>query len=219
MNIVIVGGGKVGYYLVKTLLPNGHNITLVEQLEESCKKIADELEVSVVHGDGTDIDILSDIGVEDADVFIAVSGQDEDNLIACQLAKRNFNVRRTIARVNNPKNTEVFEKLGVDMVMSSTALFAEMIEQELDYAGVRTLLKLQKGNLVFSELTVAKGSAGCNKKVKDLELPNECVLVSVVRGDASYVPNGHTVIRENDTIFTLCQAVSQKALFEYFGRE
>lgn len=219
MNIIIIGGGKIGYYLVKSLLPNGHNITIIEKSEESCKKIADELDVSVVHGDGTDINLLSEVGCEDADAFIAVTGQDENNLIACQLAKKNFNIKRTIARVNNPKNISVFETLGVDLAMSSTTLFAELIEKELDYKGVRTLARLQKGNLVMSELTVAKGSEGCGKKVKDMVLPKDCILITVIRSDVSYVPNGHTAIREGDTLFALCKTDNQKELFTYFGRD
>lgn len=91
----------------------------------------------MVHGDGTDINLLSEAGAQHADVFIAVTGQDQDNLIACQLAKRNFHVRRTIARVNNPKNIAVFEKLGVDISVSSTSIIAEMIEKEIDFSAVK----------------------------------------------------------------------------------
>ncbi|HOK42102.1 MAG TPA: NAD-binding protein [Thermoclostridium caenicola] len=137
MNVFIIGAGKVGYYLVKTLLPNKHKITVIEKNQEYCSKLASDLEVAVVHGDGTDINLLSEAGAQHADVFIAVTGQDQDNLIACQLAKRNFHVRRTIARVNNPKNIAVFEKLGVDISVSSTSIIAEMIEKEIDFSAVK----------------------------------------------------------------------------------
>ena len=217
MNIVIIGAGKVGYYLVKTLLPFKHRITIIEKMPEYCSKLAADLDVAVVNGDGTDIDLLTEVGIENADVFIAVTGRDQDNLIACQLAKRNFHVKRTIARVNNPKNIMVFQKLGVDLAVSSTSTIAEMIEKEIDYTGVKTLIKLKKGDLVLSEVVVSKKSPACNKKIKDMQLPNEVVLMSVVRGETTYIPNGHTVIREDDTIFVICKQDSQQDVMDYFG--
>ncbi len=217
MDIVIIGGGKLGYYLVKTLLPYKHKITIIEKTTEYSKKIALELDVEVINGDGTDISLLEELEVDKADVFIAVTGKDQDNLIACQLAKRNFNVERTIARVNNPKNISVFEKLGVDLAVSSTSMIAEMIEKEIDYTGVKTLIKLRKGNLVLTEIVVSKKSPSCNKKLKDIDLPSEVVLVSVIRGETTYVPNGHTVIREDDTIFLICKQENQQKAIDYFS--
>lgn len=217
MKIVIIGAGKVGYYLVKTLLPYKHKITIIEKTKEYCDKLARDLDIEVIQGDGTDIDLLSDVGVENADAFIAVTGKDQDNLIACQLAKRNLNAKRTIARVNNPKNISVFEKLGVDMAVSSTSIIAEMIEKEIDYTGVKTMIKLQKGNLFLSEVVVSKKSNACNQKVKDMQLPKEVVLMAVIRGDTTYIPNGHTVIREDDTIFVISRQEDQEAVKNYFG--
>lgn len=217
MNIFIVGAGKVGYYLVKTLLPNKYRITIVEKSQEYCNKLASDLEVAVVHGDGTDINLLSEAGAQHADVFIAVTGKDQDNLIACQLAKRNFHIKRTIARVNNPKNIAVFEKLGVDIAVSSTSIIAEMIEKEIDFATVKTLAKLKRGDLMLSEVLLSRKSQACNKKVMDMKLPKEAMLMSVIRGDETFVPNGQTVLRENDTIFIICKQSCQKSIIDYFS--
>lgn len=217
MKIVIIGAGKVGYYLVKTLLPYKHRITIIEKTPEFCSKLAADLDVEVIHGDGTDIDLLSEVGVEHADAFIAVTGKDQDNLIACQLAKRNFGAKRTIARVNNPKNISVFQKLGVDLAVSSTSIIADMIEKEIDITGFRTLIKLRKGNLVLSEIVVSKKSPACNKKIKDLQIPQEVVLMSVVRGEQTYIPNGHTVLRENDTVFIISKQEDQENVKQYFA--
>lgn len=217
MKIVIIGGGKVGYYLVKTLLPYRHKITIIEKTPEFSNKIASELDVEVINGDGTDICLLSQVGVEKADVFIAVTGKDQDNLIACQLAKRNFHVDRTIARVNNPKNISVFQKLGVDLAVSSTSMIAEMIEKEIDYTGVKTLIKLKKGNLVLTEIVISKKSPTCNKKLREIDLPPEVVIISVIRGETTYIPNGHTVLRENDTIFLICKQENQEDVIAYFS--
>lgn len=217
MKIVIVGGGKLGYYLVKTLQPFKHKIKIIEKSVEYSKQIAEELDAEVINGDGTDISLLSKMGVDQADVFIAVTGKDQDNLVACQLAKRNFNIERTIARVNNPKNISVLRKLGVDNVVSSTSIIAEMIEQEIDYTGVRTLIKLKKGNLVLTEIMVSGKSRACNKKLRDVNLPPEVVVMSVIRGEETYVPNGQTVIQENDTIFIICKQENQQKVIDYFS--
>ena len=216
MNITIVGGGKIGYYLVKTLLPYKHKIILVETDKELCKKIANELNVSVIRGNGTNIELLNQIDGEEADVFIAVTGKDEDNRISCQLAKRSFGVKRTIARVNNPKNITVFEALGVDTAVSSTSVIAELIEKEIDYSGVKTLMKLKKGNMVISEIIISSKSPACGKMLKDISLPKKCVIISVTRGELALIPNGYTILEENDTIFSISSLEDQEELKTFF---
>lgn len=132
MNVVISGGGKLGFYLAKTLIPYKHKIKIIEKNKELCNKDSDELNLPVICGDATTISVLEKANTKEADIFIAVTGKDEANLISCQLAKNFFGVKKTIARVNNPKNVEVFEALGVDMCVSSTQLIADMIEQVVD---------------------------------------------------------------------------------------
>ncbi|CDG37660.1 K+ transport system, NAD-binding component [Acetivibrio thermocellus BC1] len=220
MFIVIAGGGKIGYYLVKTLLPYKHKIAIIESKENVCIKIANELHIPVINGDCTDLEILSEVELEKADVFIAVTGKDEDNLISCQLAKRNFGVKRTISRVNNPKNIEIFQKLGVDLAVSSTSIIAELIEQEVDYTGIKTLMKLRSGRLVLSEISITKNSPACNKCLKDIDIPKDCVLVSVIRGEEVIIPNGFTELKENDSIIAVSSKEDQDELKEYFvGKE
>jgi trk system potassium uptake protein len=216
MNIVIVGGGKVGYYLAKTLLSYKHKITVIEPQKELCEKVADQLNISVVNGDGTSIEDLSSCGTGHADIFIAVTGRDEDNLIACQLAKRNFGVKRTIARVNNPKNITVFERLGVDMAVSSTSIIADLIEQEVDYAGMKTLLKLKNGKIVLSEILITTNSPVCNTSLKDIAIPRDCILISVIRDEEVIIPNGFTVLHEGDYVIAVSSQEDQQELRDYF---
>lgn len=216
MYVVIIGGGKVGYYLVKTLLPYKHKIAVIERNKELCKKIANELDISVIHGDGTNIDDLSEVEVDKANILIAVTGKDEDNLIACQLAKRNFGVKRTISRVNNPKNITVFEKLGVDIAVSSTSIIADLIEQEVDYSGMKTLMKLKSGRVVLSEILISKSSPVCNKSLRDIELPRDCVLISVIRDEEVIIPNGFTVLHEGDYIIAVSSKEDQQELKNFF---
>lgn len=216
MYIVIVGGGKVGYYLTKTLLPNKHKVTIIEPKQEICEKIANELNISVINGDGSDIESLSDAGTDKADIFIALTGRDEDNLIACQLAKSNFGVKRTISRVNNPKNISVFEKLGVDMPVSSTSIIADLIEQEVDYMGMKTLMKLKSGKIVLSEISITSRSPVCNKSLKEINIPRDCILISVIRDEEVIIPNGFTVLKAGDFIIAVSSQEDQQELKNYF---
>lgn len=216
MNIVISGGGKIGYYLTKTLLPYKHKVSIIEEKMDICKKIANELNIPVTCGDGTKIDDLSESGIGSADIFIAVTGRDEDNLISCQLAKRNFGVRRTIARINNPKNIDVFERLGVDMAVSSTSIIADLIEQEVDYSGMKTLMRLKSGKVVLCEILITDSSPACNKTLKDINIPRDCILVSVIRDEEVVIPNGFTVLHSGDYIIAVSSQEDQQDLKTFF---
>lgn len=216
MYIVVAGGGKVGYYLVKTLLSYKHKLAVIEPQVDLCEKLANELHIPAFNGDATDLDILAQVEVSKADTFIAVTGKDEDNLIACQLAKRNFGVKRTIARVNNPKNIDVFQKLGVDLAVSSTSVIADLIEQEVDYTGIKTLMKLKSGKLVLSEIVIKGKSPVLNKSLKDINIPKDCIIISVIRGEEVIIPNGFTVLKDNDYIIAVSSKQDQQELREFF---
>lgn len=216
MFIVIAGGGKLGYYLCKTLMQYDHDLVVIETLSDMCEKIANELNVLVVQGDGTNIDTLAQVNIQKAGIFIAVTGRDEDNLIACQLAKRNFGVKRTIARVNNPKNIKVFEKLGVDIAVSSTSIIADLIEQEVDYSGMKTLMKLKGGKIVLSEIMINQTSPVVNKKLKDIEIPKDCIIISIIRGEEVIIPNGYTTLNVEDYVIAVSDEDDQQMLRDYF---
>lgn len=219
MKIVIVGGGKVGYYLAKTLSSEKHKITLIEEEMDMCRKVVDELSemnVEVIHGDGTDIDYLKDADISRTDVFIAVTGYDENNLVACQLAKQYFSVPRTIARVNNPKNINVFKKLGVDSVVSSTALIADIIELEVDYACINNLLSLNVGNIRIREMDVHAHSSVVDKRIADLSLPEGSIIISIIRDQGVIVPDGQTRLNASDHVVLLANADKFERLAEVF---
>lgn len=219
MNIVIIGGGKVGYYLAKTLLTFHHKISMIEMKRETCKKLANELNIPVFHGDATKIDILKNAETSKADIVIAVTGQDEENLIVCQLAKNNFRVRKTIARVNNPKNTNVFLKLGVDIPVSSTAVIADMIEQEVDYAGMKTLTSIKNNKIVVSEIEIKRNSPVFNKRVKDIKMPKDCQLVSVIKNEDVLRPGEHLVLLEGDSVIVVSDMENKQHLRDLFVGE
>lgn len=216
MNIVIIGGGKVGYYLSKTLLSYRHKIKVIELKRTLCEKIADELNIPVYNGDATKIDILKAAGATNADILIAVTGSDEENLIACELAKNNFQVRKTIARVNNPKNAKVFRKLGVDFAVSSTTLIADLIEEEVDYSGMKTLTNIKNNKIIITEIEIRKTSPVFNKKVRDIKIPKDCLLVSVIKNDEVLRPSEHLVLLEGDSVIVISDLENKKFLKDLF---
>jgi trk system potassium uptake protein TrkA len=219
MKIVIVGGGKVGYYLAKTLASDKNQLVLIEEDLILCRKIVGELNelgVEVVHGDGTDISYLKDAEIEKADILIAVTGYDQSNLVACQLAKNYFSVPRTIARVNNPKNIHVFKKLGVDSVVSSTALIAEILELEIDWSCINEMLFTHAGQVRIKEVAVTSGSTADGRQIADLALPEGTILISIVRNGEVIIPNGQTRLQSGDHVITLTHTDSMDALFRIF---
>jgi trk system potassium uptake protein len=129
--VIVIGGGKVGYYLTKHLMDRTHEVTLIEKDARRAEQLTAQLGEVVMTGDGDEMSFLATTGMERADVVVAVTGDDEDNLVACQLAKRKFNVPKTVARVNNPANVRIFQKLGVDVALSATEVLLDLIEREL----------------------------------------------------------------------------------------
>ena len=206
MRIIIVGGGNVGYYLVKTLMAEKHHIMLIDSNRarcERCERAFGGNYVEVTHGDGTSADCLRDAGIYHAEAFNAVTGQDQNNLVSCQLAKDYFGVKRTIARVKNPKNIRVFEQLGVDSVISSTARIAGSIDQELDWADVNALLTRKATHVRVREALVDASSRYSGKQLNEIGLPKGMIVVCVVRDGEAVIPDGNTILQADDNVVIL----------------
>jgi trk system potassium uptake protein TrkA len=212
MYIIIVGAGKVGYFLAKRLCQNKHGVSIVEKDKTTCEEIAKELEVLVIRGDGCDPQILEQAGAARADVVAAVTGDDEDNLIICQLAKELFRVRRTVGRVNNPYNEHTFSELGVDIPMNSTEIIAKIIEEEVSFSDFVSLLSFKRGKLAIVRVDLPKDSPVIDKQVKDIQWPENSVLLSVVRQDDVIVPRGDTVLRAGDDVIALTMVGNESQL-------
>lgn len=200
MKAIIVGGGKVGYYLLKTLMEKGYKVIMIEKNMKICEKVAEELNVEVICGDGTDINILRDAEVENAKIAAAVTGHDEENFVICQTIKNNYEGIDTIARVNNPKNQEVFKALGVDNTVCSTEVISNLIEIQLCHKRVRVLQSLNNGNMFLVEMYVDKKSNWKNKAISALSIPNGCVIVSIFRNGNIVFPKGSIEIKEQDRV-------------------
>lgn len=203
MNVVVVGGGKVGYYLTKTLLSKGHDVSLIEKSEERCRRIVEEFDILTINGDGTNIYDLADAGTDRADVVAAVTGSDEENLVVCQMAKRKFGVPRTVARINNPKNERVFKELGVDVAVSSTSIIASFIEHEMAKGAIKTLLTFDRNDMAIVEADIDDESPAIQKSVRQLVLPQNSVLAAIIRQGRIIFPRGDTIIESGDAIIAL----------------
>lgn len=202
MYIVIVGGGKVGYYLAKDLLARGHEVTIVEKDGRKCQRIADELGSIVLEGE-CDPDLLQAAGASRADVLITVTGEDEVNLVVSKIAKHLFRIPRVIARVVNPKNRKIFHQLGINVTVSATDIITSLIEQEVVAQEILHLLSLKRGELEIVEIHIPSDSPALKRTVQDLPLPAESVLISIIRGDQVILPKGETTFRANDTVLAL----------------
>ena len=154
MNVIVIGGGKVGFYLCKTLLEHGHQPLIIEKNKRTCEYASNQLDIPTINADGSTIEALTAANASRSDAVIAVTGLDQDNLISCQLAKEIFHVPKTVARVNNPKNAAVMKKLGVDIPISSTDNIARLLEREVDTARIKALLSLNRGEASLNELQI-----------------------------------------------------------------
>ena len=211
MRALIIGGGKVGYYLLKTLQEKGYRITLVERDQKLCTKIAEEPNVEVICGDGTDIDVIKDAGIESAQVVAAVTGKDEENFVICQIARVNFN-GEVIARINNPKNRAIFKAIGVRKTVCSTEVIANLIESELDDKRLKVIQTLERGRMILLETIVDKNTTWCNKDISSLKLPEGCIIVSILRNDLAIAPKGDIVIKEEDKVFIVTNMDKRNSL-------
>jgi trk system potassium uptake protein TrkA len=203
MYILIVGAGKVGYFLAKRLCASKHTVSIIDKDKQTCEDIAKELEALVINGDGCDPDILEEAGAKRADVVAAVTGDDEDNLITCQLAKELFGAKRTVGRVNNPDNERVFSELEIDVPVDATMIIGKIIEEEASFDDFVNLMSFKRGKLAIVRVDLSQDSPVVNKALKDIQLPKDSVLVSILRADDVIVPKGDTVLRPGDDIIAL----------------
>lgn len=206
MFIVVVGGGKLGTYLAKTLLEQNHEVIVVEKDEKKAQRLCLALDREIAHvGDGCDPLVLEEAGAGRADVVVADTGDDEDNLVVCLVTKKKFPRPRTIARVNNPKNKRIFEELGIDSVVNSTEVVMKMVQQEVNVRDVAPLMAFKGGNLELVRLSVPEASPAHGKRLSDLKLPRHCVIVALERAGDVMVPGGDTIVESGDVMLIITE--------------
>jgi trk system potassium uptake protein len=213
MFVLVVGGGKVGYYLTKELVENGHEVVLMEKDRTRAAQIVDELGSIVVPHDGCEGKYLGQAGSNRADIVAAVTGDDEDNLVICQMAKHHFDVPKTIARVNNPKNEQLFRHLGVDEIISPTRMALGSIEQDIPVHELLHLAQLD-ANLGIIEARLQSDSPAVGRTPADLDIPKECSLFAYVRDGVAAPLRADTVLREGDKVIAIGKADCERMLHE-----
>jgi trk system potassium uptake protein TrkA len=200
MYVVIAGAGKVGWNLARELMAKGHEVTVIESKRARYLTVEQELEHAIQYGDATELWVLERAGINRADLTIAVTGDDEDNLLICQIAKEKYLCARIIARVNNPRNRQYFELLGIQPAVSATDLILRLIEHEVPSYGLVHLLDLRDEQLEIIEVEVGQGAPAAGHKVADVELPDGSLIISVLRNGRGFVPNSETVIDAGDEV-------------------
>jgi trk system potassium uptake protein TrkA len=217
MYVVIVGAGKVGWNLARELIQKGHEVTLIESDPQRYGVVEEELEHSVQYGDGSELWVLERAGIERADLVIAVTGDDEDNILISQVAREKYGVERIVARCNNPRNLQHFELLGIKPAVSATDLILRLIEHEVPKYGLVHLLDLPQERLEIIELEVSGGAPGAGKKVRELGLPDGSLVISILRDGQGFVPAGDSVVQEGDEVLVVLDVGLESQVTERFA--
>lgn len=219
MYAIVIGGGKVGLNLTRELLAKGHEVTLVESSRMRYLAIEDELEHSAQYGDGTELWVLERAGIQRADLVVAVTGDDEDNMLVCQVAKEKYRCDHIIARVNNPRNYSHFKLLGIQPVVSATDLILRLIEHEVPRYGLVHLLALEEEGLEIIELEVAPESPVVGRALSGIAMPDGSLFISVLRDGSGFVPKADTVIEAGDRVLLVLEPGLEETVTAYLTSE
>jgi trk system potassium uptake protein TrkA len=217
MYIIIIGAGKVGWNLARELLEKEHEVTVIESDRRRYLTVEQELEHNVQYGDASELWVLERAGIQRADMVIAVTGDDEDNILICQVAREKYLVDRIIARVNNPRNLQHFELLGIKPSVSATDLILRLIEHEVPEYGLVHLLDLPEQRLEIIEMLLEENSRVAGQRVGDLEMPEGSLLISVLREGRGFVPGPDTVLEAGDEVLAVLDPGREEDLMEFLG--
>ena len=219
MKVIIVGGGQVGAYLASLLLKDGYFVKVVEMRERQIHNLFHDLPAdTVIEGDFTDTKVLEAAGIQQADVVVATTPNDEVNLVVATLARFEFGVKRVIAVANNPKNTWMFTpEMGVDVALTEADLMAHVVAEEMSLGDMMTLLKLNKGQFSIVQEKIHISSSVVGKFIRELKFPPECILVAIIRKKQVIIPRGDTMLMIDDEVIALVNASQVRALADLMG--
>ncbi len=213
MLAVIVGGGRGGSYLAQDLQAQGYQVKVVDRRPDVVAKLRQEIEGEVICGDGCSPQVLDQVGTSQAALVVAMAHDDEDNLVICRLAKHQFKVPRVITRVNNPRNEWLYTKAwGVDVAISQVHMTAKVIEEEIGLGELVTLLKLNRGEAALVEMRLPEGAPALGKAIRDLSLPTDTVIVSIIRDGKLVIPRGDTNLQAGDEVLAVSTVKAEPAL-------
>jgi trk system potassium uptake protein len=219
MYVIIASGGRTGAQLAHMLISMEHDVRVVEDRPDVLSRIHRELPTeAIVEGDPLQLQVLEQAGIRQADVMAACTTSDEDNLVLCYLARQNYNVRRTIARVNNPRDAWLFDKkFCVDVAVNQAEILSSLIQEEMSLGDMITLLKLRRGNYSLVEEKIPAGAKAVGMMIKDLPLPDHVVIAAIIRRGEVMIPRGISVIEADDEILALADMEGTHGLAELFG--
>jgi trk system potassium uptake protein TrkA len=202
---ILVGGGKTAYFLARDFISKGYEVTLIVRNGEEATALSRQMHVPVLHGDGSDPLLLEDAGARQADVLLALTPHDEDNLVACQLAQRMYGVPRTIALVNDPENEDVFRRLGITVAVSATRVIATLIEEQASFEDITNLFPVAEGRIVVTEVRLSADALAVDKTLQALNLPEGALVAAILRGETVIVPRGTTRLQRSDRLILVAQ--------------
>lgn len=214
--VIVAGAGKVGWNLTRELIGKGHEVTVIDSDRRRYLAVEQELEHAVQYGDATELWVLERAGIQRADLVVAVTGDDEDNLLICQVAKEKYLCERIIARVNNPRNLIHFELLGIEPAVSATDLILRLIEHEVPRYGMVHLLDLPQEGLEIIELVVSDESSAAGRRVVDVTLPEGALIISLLRGGRGYVPKSDTMVQAGDEVLVILDPGLESEITDIF---
>jgi len=200
--ILIVGGGKLVYFLTRVLLSKGSHVTIINKDKQECLHLAHTLKATVVHGNGSDPSVLEDAGTGAADIIIAITPNDQDNLVICQIAKIRFGVKRNLALVNDPDNESVFKELGIS-AFSTTRIISGLIEQKAGFDEISSLIPVGEGKVTLAEIVIDETAPVAGKSLREINMPPQSLIGYVIREGNPIVPRGDTVLLANDRIIVI----------------
>jgi trk system potassium uptake protein TrkA len=213
MLAIIVGGGRGGSYLARDLQSQGYQVKVVDWRPDVVAKLRQEIDGEVICGSGSSPELLAQMGADKAQLVVALTRNDEDNLVVCRLAKHHFHVPRVIARVSNPRNEWLYTKSwGVDVAISQVHLTSKVIEEEIGLGELITLLKLNRGEASLVELRLPETSPCRGKAIRDLALPADSVIATIIRQGKLVIPRGDTTLEAEDEVLAVCTVTAEKSL-------
>jgi len=200
MRVLIVGGGKLVYFLSRAFIAKGYRVTIINRSSTECERLARRLHATVIQGDGTDPHVLEEAGIDVADTVVAVTHRDEDNLAIAQAAEHGFRVTRTLTLVSDPENEQVFRQLGVKGTISLTRIISYLIERRVETADIINILPIFEGKINLTELVLSQDCPAVGKNLQELEMPEGSLVSCVLRGEEALIPRGSTVLHEGDRL-------------------
>ncbi|MCC3145435.1 TrkA family potassium uptake protein [Halanaerobium sp. Z-7514] len=219
MDIILVGGGKLIYHLAKKLISKGHFITIINKDRKLAEDLSKEINGTIVCGDATESEVLDDAGAHKAEVLVALTQKDHNNLFICKMAKDYFAINRTTALVNNPDNEHLFNELGISGIFNITDLFSSLIEQSISTDDITNLTMIEDGKLSIFAVEVDPNSMAAGKEIKEIDLPLSIVLGGIIRNGKMMIPRGGSTIEAGDKVVIISLPKEQAEAIKVFGGE